>query len=92
VQRLAEIACDGAAEPVGVLHHERTVEAEPARHLGDLLGCRVLADDSRDGTAGNGIDHAEDRHGGDENDRQQLHETAADEADHARPPSIVSPR
>ena len=38
VQRQAEIAVQRAAEPIDVLHEDRTVEAEPRVDGGDLSG------------------------------------------------------
>ncbi len=88
VDRGAEIA--GAARPSAsrVLHEHGTVEAELLRRRGDLFRRRVLADDRRDGTARNRIDHRPRSRGmRSEATGRSCRSRRAMIADHGRPPS-----
>ena len=59
-ERHAEISCSARQSQSTYCTTNRPIEAEALGHLGDLFGCRVLADEHRDGPAGDRIDHEED--------------------------------
>ena len=69
-ERLAEIAVEDSAQPMGISHHRRVVEVHLLPEDRDRLWRRIAAEHARGDVAGQ---HLDDRKNGDRNDEQGEH-------------------